>query len=114
MPAPRKRPCSICRRWFRPDVKNELPVSALIEKLAVREASHGKPAEDERTRAETQCLIGLRAFDSNQLNSVRLPNLLFGDDELGMKPMEDRAGPLHGRLSDLGARGYTNDSCTLQ
>jgi hypothetical protein len=39
------------------DLENELPISALVEKLALGKAPHWKPAKDERTRAETQSLL---------------------------------------------------------
>jgi hypothetical protein len=35
-------------------LENELPISALVEKLALGKAPHWKPTKDERTLAETQ------------------------------------------------------------
>ncbi len=43
MPAPRKRPCSICRRWFRPDPR-----------VGARQRACGKPDCQAARRKKTQ------------------------------------------------------------
>lgn len=43
MPAPRKRPCSICRRWFRPD-----------SRVGARQRACGKPDCQAARRKKTQ------------------------------------------------------------
>jgi hypothetical protein len=62
------------------DLKNELTVPAFIKELSGGRSPKGQAAENERARAETEQLVPLAPFQSDEFDPLSLAQFVFGDD----------------------------------
>ncbi len=74
------------------DLQKEIAVSSLEEHFALRWSANWQPAKHKGTGAESQTLVFLLTFNSDQATPLGLPEFLFGDDQLRSHLPENRAG----------------------
>jgi hypothetical protein len=72
----------------------ESTVAPLVKQLVFRQAADRKAAEDEWPRIEAERLGGLLPVLPDQLNPLRLLELLFRYDQVWAGPAEDGSGGL--------------------
>jgi hypothetical protein len=78
-----------------------LAVPPLVKQMIFRETPDRKTAKNERPRIEAQRLGGLFPVLPDQLNPLRLFELLFGYDQVWAGPAEYGSGGLKTRVVEL-------------